>query len=82
MRFLRPLLGIKRWNHQRNPGIHNRFIVNNLIQDIKLPISIELGRPHGKNGQKPLTQTSFPVSTPGLTGCWRAREELESTRTP
>jgi hypothetical protein len=66
MRFLRPLLGITRWDHQRNPCIHNRFKVSNLIEDIKLTLSIELLRPPGKNGQKPLTQTSFSVSTPGM----------------
>jgi hypothetical protein len=52
MRFLRPLLGITRWDHQRNPGIRNRFKVNNLIEDIKLSLSIEMVRLPGKNGQK------------------------------
>jgi hypothetical protein len=43
----------------------------------------ELGRPLGKNGQKPVTQPSFSISTPGITGCmkyqekWKDQEYLE-----
>jgi hypothetical protein len=46
-------------------------------------MSKELGRPAGKNGQKLVTQRSFAVSTPGITGCsktlekWKDQEHLE-----
>jgi hypothetical protein len=36
MRLLRPLLGLRRLDSQRNPDICNRLKVNNLIEDIKL----------------------------------------------
>jgi hypothetical protein len=46
-------------------------------------MSEELGRPPGKNGQKPVTQPSFSISTPGIKGCsktpekWKDQEHLE-----
>jgi hypothetical protein len=33
---LRPLLGLKRWNSQRNPDIQKKLKVNVLIEDVKL----------------------------------------------
>jgi hypothetical protein len=38
-------------------------------------ISKDLVRPPGKYEQKLLTQTSFSISTPGMTGCWKTQEK-------
>jgi hypothetical protein len=35
MRFLRPLLGLTRLDHQRNPEICNSLKVDNIVEDIK-----------------------------------------------
>jgi hypothetical protein len=35
MRFLRPLLGLTRLDHQRNLEIRNSFKVDNIVEDIK-----------------------------------------------
>jgi hypothetical protein len=36
MRVQRPLLGLTRWDRQRNPDIRNTLEVKNLIKNIKL----------------------------------------------
>jgi hypothetical protein len=35
MRFLRPLFGLTRLDHQRNPEIRNSLKVDNIVEDIK-----------------------------------------------
>jgi hypothetical protein len=47
MKSLRPLLGLIRFDNQRNPDIHNRLKVNNLIKDIKLYQKSNLGHVEG-----------------------------------
>jgi hypothetical protein len=36
MRFLRPLLGVIRFDHQRNPDIRNKLKVYNIVVDVKV----------------------------------------------
>jgi hypothetical protein len=45
-------------------------------------ISKQLVRPPGKNQHKPFTETSFSISTPGTTGCWKTQEKKERSRSP
>jgi hypothetical protein len=75
MRFLRPLLGPTSLVLERNADIHNRLKVDILIEDRIM--SEELVRQPGKNGQKPHTQASFSLSTPGTTGCWKTQEKCK-----
>jgi hypothetical protein len=66
MRFLRPLLGLTRLNHQRNSDIRNRLKVKNSRR--YKTISKQMVRPPGMNGQKPPTDAGFPIPTSGTPG--------------
>jgi hypothetical protein len=80
MRFLRPLLGLTRLDHQRNPDICNRLKVDNIVEDIKL--SNEMVRPPGTSGQKLPTEAGFPVPTSGTAGYGKSETKMERPRTP
>jgi hypothetical protein len=80
MGFPRPFFCFIKSDNERNSDIRNRLNVNNLTGDKSLPK--ELVRPPGRNGEKPLTQTRFLISTPGMTGCLKTQETAESSRTP
>jgi hypothetical protein len=80
MRFLRPLIGPTRLDLWRSPDIRNRLNVDNIVED-KI-VSKGMIRPTGTNGQKPPTETSFPVSTSGTAGYGKTKTKMERPRTP
>jgi hypothetical protein len=54
--------------------------VDNIVED-KI-VSKEMIRPTGTNGQKPPTETIFPVSTSGTAGYGKTKTKMERPRTP
>jgi hypothetical protein len=63
MRFLRPLFGFTRLDHQRNHDIHSTLKLDIIVED-KI-VSEELIRSSEMNGQNLLTKAGFPVPRDG-----------------
>jgi hypothetical protein len=70
MRLLRPLLGLIRLDHHRNPDIHNRLKVDNIVKDKIVPKELAS------------TKAGFPVPTSGTAGYGKTEANMERPRTP
>jgi hypothetical protein len=73
-RFLRPLLGLKRLDRQRNPDIRNRLKVNNRVEDMKLYQKKWLEHLEGMDGSW-LSSTNL-----GDGGIWEDQDEDGETK--
>jgi hypothetical protein len=64
MRFLRTLLGLIRLDHHRNPDIHNRLKVDNIVKDEIVPKELAP------------TKAGFPVPTSWTAGYGKTDHHL------